>query len=623
MNNDCQCVIFSEEAYNAIITETFKKDPYETGGILLGHILDNGNWIVMEVLPPGPRSIFQYAYFEYDEQFVNYVAQNESKKYEQELQLLGLWHRHPGSMDTFSGTDDGTNRTFAGLHPKGAISGLVNIDPRFRFTMYHVSNPLRYSKVDIAVGNDLIPEKYFKWKYYDEDKELNPYPPQKKNSSTNTGNQSEIGFGVSQTIQKNSNIVKELMSYFNSKHMFLLLFVVGALFSLFTYYSYNKLKVSDDVKSLYRVYYTEYTPIVPLTDSIIAKAEVDFNLNPPKVELKKDSLYSTNLEIEINKYLTNDSINETFREKKPKETIKEYSESKLRHLNKIQAIKDSITLLYDSVLVKSELVKLKEEFIKEKESAYLDAFKKSHELTPELSRKGLRTAIVLLLVASLLSFLLAFLPRRHDSKTEWIVMGTSLVIAAMLTMLIYPISPMFFILTFLFCTFICFVVLIVMFFLKSIKPIKKIKVKPSKAGFWFQQYPKLYMKEEAEIRRRFSDAEKNVENGIVSFFIKNYNTVSLKQGILSFQLVYSSDYLVNKEIKIYLILPDLDELLGDNLKDFPYIAIDGTGESYLDFSKTIPKDEVSGLEVIGKFDEWLRKYKDWKSNHISLDDIKL
>ena len=180
MNNDCQCVIFSEEAYNAIITETFKKDPYETGGILLGHILDNGNWIVMEVLPPGPRSIFQYAYFEYDEEFVNYVAQNESKKYEQELQLLGLWHRHPGSMDTFSGTDDGTNRTFAGLHPKGAISGLVNIDPRFRLTMYHVSNPLRYTKVDVEIGNNLIPEKYFKWKYCDEEKELNPYPPQKK-----------------------------------------------------------------------------------------------------------------------------------------------------------------------------------------------------------------------------------------------------------------------------------------------------------------------------------------------------------------------------------------------------------------------------------------------------------
>jgi hypothetical protein len=146
MNADCQTIIFSDKAYNAIITETFKKDPYETGGILLGHILDNGIWIVMEVLPPGWRSVFEYAYFEYDQEFVNYVAENESKKYDLELQLLGLWHRHPGTMDTFSGTDDVTNLTFAGLQRKGAISGIVNIDPRLRLTMYHVSNPLIYNK---------------------------------------------------------------------------------------------------------------------------------------------------------------------------------------------------------------------------------------------------------------------------------------------------------------------------------------------------------------------------------------------------------------------------------------------------------------------------------------------
>ena len=53
MDNNCQLVVFSDKAYNAIIRETFEWDPVETGGILLGHILDNGCWIVMEVLPPG------------------------------------------------------------------------------------------------------------------------------------------------------------------------------------------------------------------------------------------------------------------------------------------------------------------------------------------------------------------------------------------------------------------------------------------------------------------------------------------------------------------------------------------------------------------------------------------
>ena len=40
--------------------------------------------------------------FEYDEAFVNYLAQSVANQYKRPLDLLGLWHRHPGSMDVFS-----------------------------------------------------------------------------------------------------------------------------------------------------------------------------------------------------------------------------------------------------------------------------------------------------------------------------------------------------------------------------------------------------------------------------------------------------------------------------------------------------------------------------------------
>lgn len=179
MNPNCQTIVFSNKAYNAIIDETFKREPIETGGILLGHILDNGIWIVMEVLPPGINSIHQYAYFEYDDTFVNYLAQSVATKYQIELNLLGLWHRHPGSMDVFSGTDDGTNLTFARLNPKGAISGLVNVDPTFRLTMRHVSAPLKYEIVDFEVGDDLIPTEYFQLKHFP-GKGLHPSPSESK-----------------------------------------------------------------------------------------------------------------------------------------------------------------------------------------------------------------------------------------------------------------------------------------------------------------------------------------------------------------------------------------------------------------------------------------------------------
>lgn len=164
-HDNCKLVVFSNKAWNAIVSETFRKDPVETGGILLGQILSNGYWIVLEVVPPGLKSIHQRAYFEYDTEFVNYMANSVSRQYKMELSVLGLWHRHPGSMDVFSGTDDGTNATFAQMNQYGAISGLVNIDPKLRFTLRHVAYPLHYQIVDFEVGDDLIPPQYFELKY--------------------------------------------------------------------------------------------------------------------------------------------------------------------------------------------------------------------------------------------------------------------------------------------------------------------------------------------------------------------------------------------------------------------------------------------------------------------------
>lgn len=176
MKDSCQLVVFSNRAYNAIIQESFDKHPVETGGILLGHILDNGIWIVMEVLPPGINCIYEHAYFEYDATFVNSIKDTVAGQYKLPLSLLGLWHRHPGSMDVFSRTDDGTNMKFALTNEKGAISGLVNIDPYFRLTMYHLEHPTGrcmgdpdYNAVNIEVGDDIIPKEYFELRYYDGD----------------------------------------------------------------------------------------------------------------------------------------------------------------------------------------------------------------------------------------------------------------------------------------------------------------------------------------------------------------------------------------------------------------------------------------------------------------------
>lgn len=154
-------VVFSDRAYAAILAETTEKIRTETGGLFLGAVED-GTWYIVEAIDPGPNSIFEVAYFEYDQQYTQHLINKVANLYEKRLGLIGLWHRHPGSFDIFSGTDDGTNTKYAAMRQEGAISALVNIDPKFRLTVYHVGQPCRYEKIGYEVGNDLVPDCYLR-----------------------------------------------------------------------------------------------------------------------------------------------------------------------------------------------------------------------------------------------------------------------------------------------------------------------------------------------------------------------------------------------------------------------------------------------------------------------------
>jgi len=152
-----KCVVFSDRAFTSLLVETLEKIKTETGGVFLGY--KKGDiWYVVESVDPGPNSTFQPSYFEYDQDYVNHLINKISRIYKEPLDLLGLWHRHPGSMDFFSSTDDGTNTKYAELDSNGAISALVNIDPDFRITMYSVSLPLNYEKIKVVIGDKNIPK---------------------------------------------------------------------------------------------------------------------------------------------------------------------------------------------------------------------------------------------------------------------------------------------------------------------------------------------------------------------------------------------------------------------------------------------------------------------------------
>ena len=184
-------VVFTQRAFNAIVTETIDKHPIETGGILIGYILNNGVWVVIENIPPGKQAIHRHAYFEYDTDFVNYLQNVVATQYKGRLsmQVLGLWHRHPGSMDVFSTTDDETNILFAqGGGQYGAISALVNCDPKMRITMYHVDTCGEYEEIDWYVDDgEMIHDDFVALRYTSKD-ELPTFDRHGVISDSNNGN---------------------------------------------------------------------------------------------------------------------------------------------------------------------------------------------------------------------------------------------------------------------------------------------------------------------------------------------------------------------------------------------------------------------------------------------------
>lgn len=146
-----------------MLAEVYERVETETGGILLGH-RDGDTWYVLESVEPGPKSIFKPTYFEYDDDYVTYRANKLSRLYKCSVELLGLWHRHPSLMKTFSSTDDGTNKIYSDML-RGAISGIVTLGNGFEITMYYVPPNLHYEKIEWVIDDEQIPQDFLS--YYD------------------------------------------------------------------------------------------------------------------------------------------------------------------------------------------------------------------------------------------------------------------------------------------------------------------------------------------------------------------------------------------------------------------------------------------------------------------------
>lgn len=132
----CVGVVLSNRAYSAMCSNVAYHNPNETGGVFLGQ-RHNGVWYVVEATDPGMKAKHARHTHEMDEDYVNYLYRQLRRMYRIPLDLLGLWHRHPGSFDRFSSTDMETNADYAEVIGDGTVSLLVNVDPNIRLTCYY------------------------------------------------------------------------------------------------------------------------------------------------------------------------------------------------------------------------------------------------------------------------------------------------------------------------------------------------------------------------------------------------------------------------------------------------------------------------------------------------------
>ena len=154
----CRKIVISDRAYTSIIAEALSRDPDETGGILLG-IIDKDMWYVVEATDPGLSTFHNRVHHEMDEKYHNHVYPVISRLYEKELCLLGLWHRHPGTLNTFSGDDNRTNTSYSEAIGNGTLSFLLNFVPDAQLTCYYLDDKGTgsYYKPEVRIG-----DKYFK-----------------------------------------------------------------------------------------------------------------------------------------------------------------------------------------------------------------------------------------------------------------------------------------------------------------------------------------------------------------------------------------------------------------------------------------------------------------------------
>lgn len=160
-SSKCKEAVMSRRAYASIIAEAYANGENESGGVLLGHKGD-GKWYVVEATDPGFDAYHTPVRHEMNNRYVNYQYRILSRLYSDELYLVGFWHRHPRTFNSFSGLDDKVNESYVKVIGEGAMSFLLNFTPEPVLTCYFMdSDDMCYHKVRLTVDDAELEDKQY------------------------------------------------------------------------------------------------------------------------------------------------------------------------------------------------------------------------------------------------------------------------------------------------------------------------------------------------------------------------------------------------------------------------------------------------------------------------------
>jgi len=98
-------VFICKEVYKLMKREAKSTDNLETGGVLIGHINKNGEFIIRKTTVPGPNAIKKESYFLKDKEFTQKELENAFQNFGSKGLYLGEWHYHPQGTNSPSGID--------------------------------------------------------------------------------------------------------------------------------------------------------------------------------------------------------------------------------------------------------------------------------------------------------------------------------------------------------------------------------------------------------------------------------------------------------------------------------------------------------------------------------------